>query len=91
MLEYLAGKQQADIDLAEVRKWKLGVIEKPSWSDSPALKSYWQQTDSIVVNNRVQYRSFILGGRRSDELQFLAPISLQPTLLELARADARDT
>ena len=28
--EYLAAMQQADIDLAEVRKWKLGVIEKPS-------------------------------------------------------------
>jgi hypothetical protein len=31
--EYLAAMQQADIDLAEVRKWKLGVNEKPSWSD----------------------------------------------------------
>ena len=90
--EYLSAQQQADDDLGQVHKWKLGTMEKPSWSVvrgfSPALKAYWQQYDSVVLRTGVLYRSFILGGGRPDVLQFLAPRNLQPVLLELAHADS---
>ena len=90
--EYLSAQQQADDDLGQVQKWKLGTMERPSWSVmrgcSPALKAYWQQYDSIVLRKGVLYRSFILGGGRPDVMQFLAPQNLQPLLLELAHADS---
>jgi hypothetical protein len=84
--------QQGDNDLVQVRSWKLGDVERPSWSEmrgcSPSLKAYWQQNDSIILRNGILYRSFVFGGGRPDVLQFLAPRSLQPILLELAHADA---
>ena len=30
--EYLSAQQQADDDLGQVHKWKLGTMERPSWS-----------------------------------------------------------
>ena len=89
---YLAEQQQADPDIQPVLLWKADESLKPDWSDirgcSPATKAYWQQFDSLVMKNGVLYRVFIAGGGRPDIHQFIAPVTLQSTLLELAHADA---
>jgi len=44
IVEYLSAQQRADDDLGQVQQWKLGTMERPSWSAmrgcSPALKAY---------------------------------------------------
>ena len=75
--QYLSTLQQADAELGRLYSWKMGTVEKPSWSEirgaSPALKSYWQQFDSCVMRDGVIYRQFVMGGGQQDVFQFLAP------------------
>ena len=90
--ECISSAQQADEELRQLFHWKLGTVVQPNWSDmqgySAAMKSYWRQYDAIVQQNGVLYRKFILGGGQSDVLQFLAPKTMQKSILELAHASA---
>ena len=89
---YLAAAQDLDEDLRCLKSWKSGTGVKPSWFQlrgaSPTLKAYWQQFDSIVLQNDVLYRQFHRGRALPDTLQLLVPKSLRQAILELAHADA---
>ena len=52
------------------------------------MKSYWRQYDSIILQGGVLYRKFIQDGGQPDVLQFLAPKTMQKSILELTHAGA---
>jgi len=88
----LAAEQSADGDLKQLKNWKADEAKKPTWFElrgsSPTLKAYWQQYDSIVVENGVLYRTFCRGRALPDCLQLLVPKSLRKAMMTLAHADA---
>jgi len=90
--EYLSSSQQADDELKKLLQWKIGTVVRPNWSDmqgySASLKSYWRQYDSIILQGGVLYRKFIQGSGQPDVLQFLAPRTMQKSILELTHAGA---
>ena len=60
---------------------------KPDWSlmrsGSPALKAYWQQFDSLIIEADVVYRQLqILHTEDEPEKQLLLPYSLQEGFLK---------
>ena len=81
--EFLAQQQLTDPDLLSVRMWVEGEA-KPKWEDirgeSPALKTYWQQFESIKIIDGVLYR--VLDTPEQDR-QLLLPRSLREEFLAL--------
>ena len=59
--DFLRKKQSEDTDLLQIQQW-MEIDSKPLWDDvrgeSPTVKAYYQQWESLALNNGVLYRRF---------------------------------
>ena len=89
--EYLAKLQQEDRDIAPVLQW-ISHSQRPPWcevqSSSPALRSLWQQYESLVLIDHVLHRIFHYPDGTAKYCQLILPAVLKTTFLELIHADA---
>ena len=77
--EFLAEQQSTNTDLVQVHTW-LESGNKPAWEyvrgDSPSLKAYWQQLDSLQIIAGVLHRKVELLNGPEPVCQLLLPRSL---------------
>jgi hypothetical protein len=84
-LDFLATQPQLDSDIAPVLQWLCVDKNRPDWlevkSKSPALRSLWQQFDSLVVQHNVLYRSFYRADGTIYYFHVVLPANLKPSFL----------
>ncbi|KAJ8009501.1 hypothetical protein DPEC_G00089540 [Dallia pectoralis] len=75
--EELISAQEADPDIAPVRKWLDEGRGRPSWADiapyGPATKAYWSQWKRLYLKDRVLLRKFYCTDGRVFYPQILLP------------------
>jgi Integrase zinc binding domain len=90
--DYLAGQQAQDVNIAPALKWLCTDLRRPDWNDikseSPALRSLWQQYESLIVRDNVLYRIFHSFDGSVAYYQLVLPSSLEVAFLEMIHADA---
>ena len=90
-VEFLAEQQLKDPDIGPAVKWITVDGTRPPWKEvkslSPALRSLWQQFDSLIVKDGVLYRNFYNVKGFVDCLQFVLPSELKVSFLELIHGD----
>ena len=88
---YIAEQQAADPDIEPALSWIISN-QRPSWDSvkpcSPALRSLWQQYESLVVRDGVLHRIFHNTDASVLYYQVVLPKSLKVSFLELIHADA---
>ena len=88
---YLAEQQAYDSDIGPALAWIEGG-HRPNWNEvksrSPALRSLWQQYESLVMRDGVLNRIFHNFDGSVSHYQVVLPSSLKVAFLELIHADA---
>lgn len=86
----LAAQQRSDPDIAPAMAW-ISDNKRPDWSkvksSSPALRSLWQQFESLIERNGAIYRIFHNTDGSALYYQYVVPAKLKALLLELLHAD----
>jgi len=88
--DYIVQQQQSDTVLSHVKSW-LGAGKRPEWADvpsDPAVKTYYQLFDSLIIDNDVMYKIFYDDRGRVQYHQLLIPESMRASFLELCHNDA---
>ena len=85
-VDFLREKQLQDADLCKVIQW-VELAKKPHWEDiqgeSPTLKAYYQQWDSLFLKNGVQYRHLEQLSKSEVPDQLLLPRALWDEFLTM--------
>ena len=84
---FIAESQSKDTDIGQLKQWIETGNGRPAWDEvrgeSPDLKSYWQQWDSLVLQDGIVYRQLEESSGKEPCRQLLVPRLLRGHFMDM--------